>query len=274
MALFLGGLFNIDLFGFPLYIYAWLFLILIAAVMYVCLYYVWWVPMGPMQGLYTAGRQGVNVSLVSNKHNSMNLVDESESKCIVNVERDLEYTDRYKTLEEIPETRMEQITRMFTGKNRSVAFVEKLECCPLERKANVMLQGLKCDIIQDSDDWSVPDSPQHKAIVNAINDYNIQNDPKDAILSYAKFSKYLFDGKIPVPPGINPVEYISWARVDAAFPLDIGEGAFSGKKCELIDLIKDQQKLATMQMAYLVLYLGIGLAALTMIVRLIIRLVG
>lgn len=273
MPLFMGGLFNIDLFGFPLYFYMWGFLLAVAAIAYITLYYAWWVPMGPMQGLYPAARQGVNVSLVSNKYGAMNLVDEGEGKCILNVETDLEYLDKYKRLEEIEETKWEAIYRRLTGKNRSVQFAEKLECCPLERRANVMLQGLKCDIIQDSDDWSIPNSPQHKAIVDAIVQYN-ELHPDDVILTYAKFQKRLFEKKIPCPAEVNPIEYISWARVDAEFPTDLGEGTWSGKKMELVELIKDQAKLQTMQMAYLVLYLGIGLAALTLIVRLIIRLMG
>jgi hypothetical protein len=270
--LFLNGLLNYadPFLGLPLYAYLWALTLLLAVVSFVVLYFVMWKPMSPLAGLFWAQKHQSNVSLIFNKFGAGEMVTECDGKCIFDVEnpREVEISDTWRRLDEIPETPLEALYRRITGMNRTVRFSEVKECHPLERVANVLVQGVKCDLIWDSDRWTVKDSPQHKAIVRAVELWNESNE-NDPILTYRKFNEYLLSGKILSPKGIEPVDVVSWARIDSEFPIMISESQYAGKKRELIELLKGEGKEFLQKLCIWFLLAGLGIAVLITTVRLV-----
>lgn len=270
MGLFMGGLFNIGLFGLPIYIWCWLGTLALAGIMYVLLYFALWKPMDPLKGVFFAQKHDTNVSLILDKYGAGEMVAENEAKCLIDVEdpNEVEIPDKYRRLEEIPETPLEAILRKYTGKNRTVKFVERVGGCPLERSANVRVQGVRCDLIVDSDNWTIKTSPQHKAILRTIEQYNEQNE-NDQIFTYKKFWDRIAEGKIACPKEIHPVEVINWSRIDAEFPLYITEASYAGKKRELATVIQDAGKEWIRELCKYVFIGGILVAFMIIAVRLL-----
>lgn len=248
--LFLGGIFNIidPIIGFTLYMWSWIALTVLIVVSWLVMYYRGWKPFEPLHGLYYAMKNGSTVAFIFDDKLVGELVAERDAKCIFHYE-DEEYEIEpsrvpvfgfiidwfnakmfyYPThyLKDIDF--MHAIVYKIGGVNKDVEIARKLEGGDWERSATVVCGGVPVDIVLDMDLWTIRKTRQHQAIVRSARAWNEAN-PTDQVHSYKKYQAYLMNGNIPVPPELKVSVMIPWQRIDAAFPLDLDENEWAGKK--------------------------------------------
>lgn len=88
--------------------------------------------------------------------------------------------------------------------------------------------GIPVEWTFDSDHWCERRSRQHKAIVPSARAWNKEN-PHDQVHTYAKYQRYLNEGKIEAPPEIRKDYLVSWTRIDLGFPFNLKNVDWAGK---------------------------------------------
>jgi hypothetical protein len=301
--LFMGGMFNnIDpVIGLPLYIWEWIFNLIIIGILWAVLWWAWWKPYTPLHGLYYAWKDGSAAAFICDKNLIAEMVPERLAKCIFDYSK-----EEYEI--EIPEhawynipvlgTKMQNISIWIHQKlfyyptkylplsafnafrykighvNKDVEIAIQLQKGEWERYPSVICGGVPVDIIVDTDNWTIPNSKQHNAIVKSAREWN-KNNPDDQVHSYAKYQKYLLDGnkngvKISCPPEIKMQFEVPWTRIETAFPMDLEENDWAGKRRQMaLDRARDKEALDRWRFALFIVGGGVGFAALIFFGRLI-----
>jgi len=283
--LFLGGVLNIadPIFGQPLYIYLWLILIAFSILSYVGWRFGSWKNYKALHGLYYAYKSSSQAAFIFNKGLISELLSEREAKCIF---------DYGKWSYELPNTRIpiigNKIRHIFFnyasaflnidfahsllyklgGKNMDVEIAKKLQNYEWEAESSVTTGGIHCDLILDSDRWSVKDSPQHAIIESIAEQWNDAN-PTEQVHAYPKFQRMLLDGTMNCPPGIKKTETIPWSRIDAAFPLGMSNKA-PGPVREMAIEMENEEKVAMSQYYLPLLGAGVGFGLILLVARVLI----
>jgi hypothetical protein len=249
--LFLGGLFNNSLFDIPLHVYMNFILFpIIILFTFAAFYFLKWKPYTPLHGLYYAMRNGSTVAFVFDAFLVGDLVAERDAKCIFNYADDEYEIDLPECPKFVPEklwtwfhtyfyyypthylpdiSPIDAIIWRIAGVNKDVEIAMKLEGGTWERSATVVCAGVPVDIVVDMDKWTIKGSPQHKAIVRSARDWN-EIHPDDQIHSYKKYQQKLLAREITCPKELKSESLVPWHRIDAAFPLDLDENEWAGKK--------------------------------------------
>jgi hypothetical protein len=295
--LFMGGIFNIQdpILGLPLYMWSWVLFTFLIIVSWAAMYYLKWKPLTPLHGLFYAQRNRSTVAFTFDATLAGDLVSERDAKCIFdyatgehgeNFEIDI---PDHPILDKIPGFKKLQVllytttfyyptkylkyitpTQAAIGKilnvNKDVDIARVLEGGVWERSPSVTCAAVPVDIVVDMDNWTLKRTPQHQAIVKSARDWN-QMYPTDQIHSYQKYQKYLLEGKISAPRELKISQIVPWQRIDAAFPLDLDENEWAGKKWQKS---KDDENAAAgdlNKLAMWVLLGGLVLAGLMLAAR-------
>jgi len=298
--LFLGGIFNTldPVLGLTLYMWSWIIFLILIGVLWAAMYFLKWKPLKPLHGLYYALKNRSAVAFIFNAVLVGELVSERDAKCIFNYAEDEYEIDipDHKTLDMIPGFKRLQtwylvklyyypthylkdisptkaIVYRIGGVNQDVEIARLLEGGNWERSATVVCASVPVDIIVDMDDWTLKRSRQHKAIVRSATEWNLLN-PTDQIHSYQKYEKYLLNGNIQCPPELKITAVVPWQRIDAAFPLDLDENEWAGKKRQMAADREAEEGGELNRLALYVFLGGLGLAGLILLSRVVIRLMG
>jgi hypothetical protein len=277
MAMFLGGVLNVEFMGLQLYYYLWALILVIAVVTYVIWYYGQWKNFAPLHGLYYAYKAGSNVAFIFDKNLIGEMVAEKDAKCIFDYSKydfDLSALNYLRSkLFYYPTVFLDDIDFLhgivykFGGVNKDVEIARKLQGGDWERSPSAVCGGVPLDIIIDADNWTLRKSPQHKAIERAALLWNESN-PDDQIHSYSKFQRKLLAGEIQCPE-VKKDTVVSWTRIDAGFPMDLEESDWAGKRRQMAEQEFNQDAISKNKMALYVLIAGVGLAVMITAIRLI-----
>lgn len=275
--LFLGGLLNITdpIIGFQLYIWLWVAITIVSAIMTLLWYYGGWKPYTPLHGLYYAYKAGSNAAFIFDANLIGEMVDEKTAKCIFDYStEEYEYESVLdKWLSYYPTAYLDNIDPLhailykYGGINKDVEIARHLQNGEWERSPSVICGGVPVDIIVDSDNWTIRTSPQHKAIESACRMWNELN-PTDQIHSYSKFQRYLNENKLTCPD-IKSTMLVSWTRIDTGFPLDLEESDWAGKRRQMAEQDFNSDLVLKNKMAIWILCGGLGIAFLLIMARLL-----
>jgi hypothetical protein len=161
----------------------------------------------------------------------------------------------------------------FGGVVKDTEIAKKLQNYEWDESPHVVVTGVPVDIVLDGDHWTIPKSPQRKAIIESAMLWNEMN-PTDQIHGLSKYQKYLLQGKIMCPEGVTPTMVIPWVRILTAFPLSIQENVWGGDRRQTAeDLFNDESGNLN---KYLLpcLFGGLGIAFMIICVRLLIHYTG
>lgn len=288
--MFLGGIFNVvdPWLHLTLYMWSWPIFILIGLVLYAAFYYRGWKPFEPLHGLYYAMRNNSTVAWIFDAQLVGEMLAERDAKCIFDYERDFEYEldpswvpvfgfiiDWFRAkMFYYPTAWLDNIDPAHAlfyklmKINKDVLIAKKMEGNKWERSAHVVCAGVPVDIIVDMDNWTIKGTPQHKAIVQSAKNWNKVN-PDDQIHSYQKYQRYINDPTkgLACPPELKKGVMVPWSRIDAAFPLDLDDNEWAGKKRQMA---KDRETEEEGQLWKYIIYVFIGevgIAALLLIIR-------
>jgi hypothetical protein len=254
-ALFLGGLLNITdpILHLQLYYYLWVLILVLAIVAWVIWYYGQWKPFAPLHGLYYAYKAASNVAFIFDQNLIGEMVAEKDAKCIFDYSK---YDFDLSALNYIR-------SKLFYY---PTVFLD-VQGGEWERSPSAVCGGVPLDIIIDADNWTLRNSPQHKAIERCALVWNEMN-PDDQIHSYSKFQKKLIAGEIECPEVKKEVA-VSWTRIDAGFPMDLEESDWAGKRRQMAEQEYNQDQISKNKMALYILIAGVGLAVMIVAIRLI-----
>jgi len=298
MTLFLGGLFNnVDpFFGIVLYFWEWFFSLLLIVVTHVLLWHLWWRPHAPFHGLYWAWKDSTNAAFIADKNLVAEMVPERLAKCIFDYskdeyELDIPWADKpvigaitrkiwtfafYYPTRYLPN--IDPITALvfkIGHVNKDVEIAISRQNGEWERYPSVICGGVPVDIVIDTDNWTLPNSKQHLAIVKSAREWN-KNHPDDQVHSYTKYQKYLIEGnktgeKITCPPEIKQEFLVPWTRIEIGFPMDLEESDWAGKRRQMAaDKQRDKDQADKRQMALVIAVVGLGFAGLVVFLKAII----
>lgn len=287
--LFAGGIFNtVDpVTNFvTLYMWSWLVLIIFIGFAHAGMYFRGWKPLAPMHGLYYAMKNSSTVAFIFDALLVGELVAERDAKCIFNYAEG-EHGEDYEI--EIPEggifglpgfskLRIWWYTKIYYyptkylknidpihaiiykigGVNKDVEIARFLEGGKWDRSASVVCAGVPVDIVVDMDKWTIKGSRQHEAVVRAARKWN-ENNPTDQVHSYQKFQDYLLNGNIPNPKELQQMAIVPWQRIDAAFPLDLDENEWAGKKWQKSKDEEDTEGGSIMKFTMYILLAGLAM---------------
>ena len=285
-ALFLGGIFNIvdPVFGLQIYLWGWLFLFICMVLSWIGWYYKGWKPYEALHGLYYAMKNGSTVAFIFDAHLVGEMVAERDAKCIFRYAEDEYEIDvpEYPIIRPIlvwfytkafyyPTKYLDiplpiAIVYKIGGVNKDVEIARHLENGDWERSASVVCTGVPVDIIVDMDNWTVRGSKQNRAIVETARKWNELNQ-NDQIHSYRKFQHYILTNMIPCPQELRPMVTIPWQRIDAAFPLDLEENEWAGKKRQMAADMEEEDSGDLNRFIMWILIGGLGMAALILLLR-------
>jgi hypothetical protein len=276
--LFLGGIFNISdpLLSLPLHIYLNFILFpMIIGFTWAGFYFLKWKPYTPLHGLYYAMRNGSTVAWIFDAFLVGDLVAERDAKCIFNYAEDEYEIDIPECPRGIPErlwiwfhtyfyyypthylpdiSPTDAIIWRIAGVNKDVEIAMTLEGGTWERSATVVCAGVPVDIVVDMDKWTIKQSAQHKAIVREARAWN-EIHPTDQIHSYKKFQQKLLTGEMACPRELKKEFLIPWQRIDAAFPTELDENEWAGKKWQKS---KDDEESDTLEIRKFTIYIFVG----------------
>lgn len=284
MGLFLNGMFNITdpVLHWQLYIWAWIILLVLAAISAIIHHFVRWKPLTPFHGLYHEWKNGGNTAFIFDKDLRGEMVSERLAKCIFDYSKVdyvlptdgipvlgrirrwfFYYPTAYKDVHISP---LEAIVYKFGGVNKDVEIARSLQNGEWERNPSVICAGVPVDIVIDTDNWTIPHSKQHRAIEKCADMWNELN-PTDQIHSYSKFQKYLTDGKLTCPD-IQANAVCEWARIDGSLPTDLKDNEFAGKKMQMAISADVAENTFLNHLGIKVLIGGIVFGALLLLARL------
>ena len=284
----LGGIFNyIDpVIGLQLYIWLWVGLTILSAIIWVLFYYVGWKPYTPLHGLYYAWKAGSNAAFIFDAPLHGEMVSEAVAKCIFDYSKEEYETEApdimfiggivkwiygvfsYYPTAYLPNiSPLEALVYKFGGVNKDVEIARHLQGGEWERSPSVTCGGINIDIIVDTDNWTIRTSPQHKIIEKLARQWNYDHE-HNQIHSYTKFGRYLLSGDIKSSE-LKTSAMATWTRIDTGFPLDLEESDWAGKRRQMAEEQYDADQISKNRMALIVLSAGIGIAALIITVRLL-----
>jgi len=277
--LFMSGVFNyVDpLFGWQLYIWGWIFIIVLSVVSWLAWRYGKWDKYKPVWGLFYAFKAVSQAAFIFNLGLICELLSERDAKCIFDygkwkytgVSRLRSLIFNYTTVF-IPEMPLAKaIIFKYGGRNMDVEIAKRLQNYEWEKYSSVTLGGIHTDMILDGDNWTIRDSPQHKIIESQCETHNDGN-PTDQIHSYSKYMRYIIERKLPKPDGIVDFITIPWSRIDAAFPILIGNNTMEGAKRQYARELEELDNNTLGQFYFPILGGGLGMAALLLICRMVI----
>jgi hypothetical protein len=291
--MFLGGVFNTadPVLHLPVYSYLFPFFLVMIGIVWAIMHYLKWKPLAPMHGLYYALKNGSTVAFIFDSFLVGELVSERDAKCIFNYAEDvyeidvpdhkiLDYIPGFKRIQiwlrtyfyYYPTNYLDNISAAYAiiykvGKvNKDVEIARLLEGGKWDRSASVVCAGVPVDIVVDMDKWTIRTSKQHKAIVRSARAWNLLNE-KDQIHSYQKYQDYLLSGKIVCPQEIQISTVIPWQRIDAAFPIDLDENEWAGKKWQKSKDDEDADATIDKKFATYLIIAGVGFAFLALFAR-------
>lgn len=286
-ALFLGGIFNIidPVLGLTLYMWSWIALTILIIAAWLIMYYKGWKPFAPLHGLYYAMKNGSTVAFIFDALLVGELVAERDAKCIFEyADEDYEiepsgiplfgiiinwfntklYYYPTKYLSEIDFAHA--IVYKIAGVNKDVEIARKLEGGDWERSATVVCGGVPVDIVVDMDRWTIKNTKEHKAIQRTARVWNEAN-PDDQVHSYRKYQDYLMNRNIPVPEELHASVLIPWQRIDAAFPLDLDENEWAGKKWQKAKENSEEDDMFIRKITIYIIVGGLAFAAVLFLGR-------
>jgi hypothetical protein len=302
--LFMGGIFNtVDpITNFiTLYMWSWLALLIFIGLAWAGMYFRGWKPLAPLHGLYYAMKNYSNVAFIFDSFLVGELVAEREAKCIFDYSKE-EHGEEYEI--DIPDGRFDNFPPMLKlktwyhtnafyyptkylknidpvhaiiykigGVNKDVEIARFLEGGKWDQSASVVCAGVPVDIVVDMDKWTIKGTKQHEAVVRAARRWN-DNHPKDQIHSYQKFQTYVMNNEIACPPEIQITSLVPWQRIDAAFPLDLDENEWAGKKWQKSKDEEESEGGSIYKLAMYILLAGLGVDVLMFLGRLALKLTG
>lgn len=87
--------------------------------------------------------------------------------------------------------------------------------------------SVPASILLDANGWTKEDSQECKAIAKECDIWNEMN-PNDQIHELSKAWRYMNEGKIMTPPGVNLYTLVKWVRVDNAYPKSRNSASWGG----------------------------------------------
>jgi hypothetical protein len=285
--LFLGGIFNIvdPIIGLTLYMWSWIVLTVFIIAAWLIMYFKGWKPFAPLHGLYYAMKNSSTVAFIFDALLVGELVAERDAKCIFNYEEeDYEIEPSgvpvvgfivdwfntklyYYPTKYLPDIDfLHAIVYKIGGVNKDVEIARKLEGGDWERSATVVCGGVPVDIVIDMNYWTIRTSKEHKAIVRTARIWNEAN-PTDQVHSYRKYQDYLMNRNIPVPAEIHESVLIPWQRIDAAFPLDLDENEWAGKKWQKAKENAEEDEQFIRKITIYIIVGGLAFAAFLLLIR-------
>ena len=294
--MFLGGIFNIvdPVLGIQLYMWSWLLIVILWVVVWVGFKEGAWKAYEPLHGMYHAFKARSKAAFIFNRRFYSNMVSEREAKCIFDyskcdyigiqtagdffslgkhrlpviadladwIQRKLFY---YPTVFlDIDPGRA--LLNKLGGVNMDVEIAKKMQNYEWDDNPSVNSGGILIDIILDTDRWTVRDSPQHKIIERTAEMWNELNS-EDQIHSYSKFQRYLVNGRLSCPEGLNPVEIVSWPRMYAGCPVNMPDNIMAGARRQQAAEEEDSAN-NPFSKYYMIIILGsLGLAVLILVFR-------
>jgi hypothetical protein len=247
MSLFAGGIFNIvdPILRFQLYIWGWVGILILTGICALLHHFLRWKPLTPFHGLYYEWKNGGNASFIFDGDLRGEMVAERTAKCIFDYSK-VEYrlwSDRWPVVSRIhrfffyyPTAYLDvnfvyALVYNFGGVNKDVDIARHLQNGEWDRNPSVICAGVPVDIVIDTDNWTIPNSKQHKAIMNCADQWN-ELYPDDQIHSYSKFQRYMLLGKFSCP-GVKTEANCPWIRIDGSFPTNFKDNELSGKKMQM-----------------------------------------
>lgn len=245
--LFLGGLFNIvdPVLGLQLYIWGAIGILILTVVSAILHHFLRWKPLAPFHGLYYEWKNGGNAAFIFDGDLRGEMIAERKAKCIFDYSK-VDYvlwSDRYPVIARIHRwffyyptaylniDPLHALVWKYGGVNKDVEIARHLQNGEWERNPSVICAGVPVDIVIDTDNWTLLDSKQHKAIERCADMWNEVN-PTDQIHSYSKFARLLSDGKIECPE-VKKEAVAPWIRIDGSFPTEFKDNELAGKKMQM-----------------------------------------
>lgn len=215
---FLGGWFNTSVFGFPLY----MLFFPISGIIFILSYVLWvkmkWGLMTPFHGLWVA--MNGNSDVVFKTDLNLNFVLKSEYGARVIFDR-----ERYISIA-IDNSLRSRIRKRFRPGDPSVS-VAKLLQGGWDSTPIVNIGSVPASILLDANGWTKEDSQERIAIAKECDFWNETN-PEDQVHELQKAWKYMKEGKIVTPKGVNLYVTIPWIRVDNAYPKSRNSASWGG----------------------------------------------
>ena len=274
-ALFLGGIFNIvdPVIGWQLYIWGWIILIVLAVFAWIGWYFAGWKPYKPFHGIWHAYKAGSNAAIIGDSALICEMVSERIAKCIFDYSKE-EYVHENlldRLVNYYPLAYLDNIDMLhallykFGGVNKDVEIARRLQNGEWERYPSVETCGVDVEIIIDTDNWTIRDSRQHKAIEREARVWN-KNNPTDQIHSYVKFQKKLIAGDI-ICGEVKKEFLVDWTRINRGFTTNMEASEYVGKTIQMSEMEYNADTVFKNQIALYILFAGLGLAALLIVVR-------
>jgi hypothetical protein len=274
-ALFLGGIFNIvdPVIGWQLYIWSWIALVVFAIFAWIGWYFGGWKPYKPFHGIWYAYKAGSNAAIIGDSALICEMISERVAKCIFDYSREeYEYDNILeKWFGYYPTAYLKNITPLhalvykFGGVNKDVEIARHLQNGEWERYPSVETCGVDVEIIIDTDNWTIRDSRQHKAIEREARAWN-KNNPTDQVHTYAKFQRKLLAGDI-ICPEVKKEFLVDWTRINRGFTTNMEASEYVGKTIQMSEMEYNADTVFKNQIAMYILFAGLGLAALLIVVR-------
>lgn len=177
-----------------------MFLLLVGS--YFCWYYLFWLPLAPLHGIFFAHIRKESVAFIFDQNLNFILKSEKKAKLIFD-----------ETVEEAKKAQ------------------KKWSHAP-----SGIVGRVSADLLFDADRWTEVDSPTRQEIDKAVVLWNETN-PEDEIHTLIRFGELLQDGKIQCP--VDKVYVVPWLRVRSAMiPKTIG--AFAGYCRQLQELLNQE----------------------------------
>lgn len=272
----MGGVFNFTdpLFGWQIYIWGWIAVIVLTVVIWLGFRYGSWEKYKAVWGLFDAYKAESQFAFIFNAGLFCEMLGERQAKCIFNygnwsyqgVGRLKSFLFNYATvfLPDLPLAKA--ILYKYGKRNLDVEIAKKMQNYEWEKYSSVSSGGIHGDIILDSDNWTIPESPQHKIIENQCELYN-DTSKTDQIHAYSKYQRYLIERKLPCPDGVKAFVTIPWTRIDAAFPINVGNNETSGATRQYARELEESEGNPLVKYYLPILFGGMGFAALILILR-------
>jgi len=291
--LFFGGILNVQdpILHLQLYFWLWVLILIFAGFFWLGWYYAGWKPYTPLHGLYYAWKAGSNAAFIFDAPLHGEMVAERIAKCIFDystwdytvplsgvplfggiINRVHNFFFYYPTafLENI--TPLQGLVYKFGKVNKDVEIARHLQNGEWDRSPSVNCGGVDVDIMVDTDNWTIKNSPQHKAIEETAMAWNEVN-PTDQIHSYTKFQRYLIEKKI-ICLEVRQEFAVDWTRIDKGFTTNMESSEYVGKKIQMAEKEYSEDQIIKNRLAWYVLIGSIGLSVLIVLSRVAIRLFG
>lgn len=185
-------------------------------------YILFWLPLKPLHGHFTAHVRREFNAFVFNYYLKFILKSEKEAKLLYD--------------ETIREARLAQVD--------------------WEESPSGRMGRVQTDLIFDANRWTEIGSPARNEIDKVVQVWNEQQTGKDEIHTLLKFSKYLQEGKITCP--IDKTVTVPWLRMRAAIFTPKTTGKWQGYIGQLAELLKKSDKTDfTMYGVYILIFCGL-----------------